>query len=94
MLSQWSAISGIDYSSIREQRLRRRSAQEHEFQLVKSEIESLSPEGTYHLIANCEYRATRRELEHVFAKAMKTMSYRERGLFHQKVWSRAEQFRV
>lgn len=77
--------------------VRRRSPR---FQLVKSAIESLSPEGTYHFVAHCdgqpriEYKATRTELENVFAQAMSTMSYRERGLFHQHPWPLAEQFRI
>ncbi len=77
--------------------VRRRSAR---FQLVKSAIESLSPEGTYHFVANCdsqptvEFKATRKELEHVIAQAMSTMSYRKRGLFHQHPWQLADQFRI
>lgn len=77
--------------------VRRRSPR---FQLVKSAIESLAPEGTYHFIADCdgqptiEYKITRRELEDFFARAMSTMSYRDRGLFHQRPWPRAEQFRI
>ena len=69
------------------------------FQLIKREIEKLSPSGTYHFVAadggrEIQYKATRQQLEEVFARAMKTMSYRERGLFHQYPWPLAAQFRI
>jgi len=70
------------------------------FQLIKSAIDSLSPSGLYHFIANAEgnypfeYKATRQQLEEVFARAMNTLSYRERGRFHQDPWPAADQFRI
>ena len=70
------------------------------FQLIRKEIDSLCPTGTYHFVADAdglhpvEYKATRQQLEEVFARAMLTPSYRENGRFHQDPWPKADQFSV
>lgn len=71
------------------------------FQLIKKEIDRLSPEGIYRFIANDKpgknsimYEATRAQLEATFARAMLTDSYLKKGRFHQHPWELAEQFRL
>lgn len=70
------------------------------FQLIRKEIERLAPDGGYYFIGDCDsslpmkWRATRKDLERVFAQAMSTPSYQGRGLFHQLNWGLADQFRV
>lgn len=69
------------------------------FQLIRREIERLRLDGVYHFVAaagtsaQVEYKATRHELEAVFAQAMSTFSYKVNGLYHNRNWSRADQFR-
>lgn len=75
--------------------VRRRSPR---FQLIKSEIDKLAPDGIYDFIASCEYRPvhfmiTRTELERDFKRAMSTPSYLQGGRNHRAVWPKADEYR-